>query len=205
MGKTRLEFYALPEEQKAWLQALLKQQPVWCICERSCLREPVRVEPQDVVNLNFETKTEFEWALFLGLKTLTKAPVFRPTPQGSTLDFVKSLAIQYVPSLVCAPDILIEGQLAVMRKFEYELAKLPWQHLFQWFRELTRSFRRTLGFKGAVLVQHTTLGTVKEWRGVLLSKGAVEWRLNGRRLKQFPRGEVEFDLRLMNAGRGKST
>jgi hypothetical protein len=49
--------------------------------------------------------------------------------------------------------------------------------------------------KDYIVAQNTTLGTVKVWRDLRITPGAVDWRLSRKLLKQFPKRPVEFDVR----------
>ena len=161
----------------------------------------VRLTVKEIDCLTFEAQVENASMIFLGNETLMPKPVFEFTPKGGRrLNLVQSKAIQFVPSALVERRVLLEGRMAIMRKSDYQLDAIPWEPIVEWFRSVSQSFKDTIGHKGAILIQNTTLGTVKEWHQVMVSQDAVNWRRTGGLLKQFPRGEVEFDVKLSRPG-----
>jgi hypothetical protein len=196
MAKTQIEFYAVAEEQRAWLETQC-QPGTWIrYWEPS---RPVQHEvltPQSVRLLDFEAKHGDDWMLFLGRKDMAPESVWLDTAVGRQIDFVKSMAIQFVPSLAYHDKVLLEGRISIMRVENYQQEGIDCAPLLNWFNALCRSFQRAVAKRDAVVTQRTTEGTIKEWRKVLVSERAVEWRHSGRKVKQFPKGEVEFDIRI---------
>jgi len=137
--------------------------------------------------------------LFFGNQELATLPVWQNLSQGQVLDFGRSFAIQFVPSLTVAPDILLDGRLGILSPSQYDSDQKTYRALVSWFKNVGRLLASSLNSNGTVLVQYTTQGFLKEWKDVLVSRGAVEWRRQGNRLKQFPCGEVDFDVRMGSA------
>ncbi len=194
MSQTRLEFYATPSEQREWLKRPFSEPGIWGLVWR--YGEGYRYFPDglcDVENLQFGGENEDELMLFLGRRDLAETPAWRATPRGDQIDFKKSRAIQFVPSLTICNHILLEGRIAILRPSEYQTDEIPSKPLLQWFRQVARSLY-SLKAPGTILTQRTADGSQKEWQNVIVSSGAVAWRCAGGCLKQFPKGMVEFDL-----------
>jgi hypothetical protein len=196
MSRRCFEFYALPDEQRHWLGEVLADKGVWCVLRQ--FEGPRVVCPtgaEFLSDLKFEVDQSARFSLILGHRELVPAPIWRVDGAGKRdIDFTRSEAIQYDPAVVARGSVLLEGQLAIMSKGYYDDLDIDSQPLQKWFNRVARSFAR-LKAPGAVLVHHTTLGTTKELRGVVLTPGAVAWRKEGRQLKQLIDGAVEFDIR----------
>ena len=194
---TSLEFYITPTEQQNWLDQLVSDSRVWCVFKR--FGQTYREYPDGDDKrgcLQFDAKNERDLLLYIGHKEIVPSPVWRTTLRGQQdIDFKKSCAIQLIPSLVVNNEILLEGRLAILRKAEYEEEKINPRPLFHWFRKVVSTLD-SLRFPGAVLAQQTTKGTIKQWKEVLVTPGAVQWWQKGYKLKQFPRGEVAFSIQI---------
>jgi hypothetical protein len=191
------EFYALPNEELQWLAGVLTQKNIWCWvywhpAEGGKGYEPIKTA-DDLKKLSFNTKYEGGLKFFLGRTDLTNI-VWRETLGGKKeIDFIKSQAIEFWPSLIVMDNILLEGRLAIMPPSEYTLQGIDPKPILRWYKEVRKSLTSMMS-KEYIVVQRTTNGKLKEWREIGLTPGAISWRLSGRLLKQFPRGEVEFDV-----------
>jgi hypothetical protein len=188
-------FYALPEEQRTWLCNLTAIENVWCVGTRwdNGFHRVAVQDPKDVLSLSFAKGQHHIVALYLGRHDLSP-PIWQQRPNGD-IDFVHSRAIQCVPCLMDEETILLEGRIGILRPSEYTLQGIDPGPLTRWYRKVRRSLAAIM-MPDAVLIHHTTLGTVKECRGAGLTPGAVAWRQRGCLLKQFAEGPVEFDVRV---------
>ena len=157
--------------------------------------------PKELERVTFEAQTEYACMIFFGQKAREARPIFDFTPRGQrSLNFLQSKAIQFVPSLIVEGRVLLEGRMAIMRKSDYQLHGIPCEPIFGWFHSVAASFKAAVADRAVLLIQQKKgSGTIKEWRQVVVSKHAAKWRRNGRLLKQFPRGEVEFDIKLRSS------
>jgi hypothetical protein len=194
MPRTRVEFFALPDEQSEWLRQHLPDNTIWC-----ALWHPGKDQPlypasfETVVKLGFRGAHRDDIMLFIGRRDIG-APVWRTTASSKReIDFIRSRAIQYAPSLVVGERILTSGQLAIMRSAYYHDAGVDDASLKKWFAQMTGSLRR-LASSGATVVCHTRTGERVAYPNYLVSPGAVEWKKAGRLLKSSPEGPVQFDL-----------
>jgi len=198
MRKSERPFFATPDEQRLWLRNLLADKSIWCV---------LRVFPPNW-KIEVVTDTEFleelqlkkdgdigGFDLYLGRSDLISAPVWRSTGDGRRdIDLTRSQAIAYDPSMVADGDILLEGQMAIMRGTHYEEAGIDPKPLRKWFGEMTKSFGE-LSAGGVVVCRDPNSGKEKEYPDIIATQGAVQWQRSGRLLKQFVRGAYEFDIR----------
>jgi hypothetical protein len=106
------------------------------------------------------------------------------------LDFRNYLCIQIVPSFV-VEDILLKRRIGTPDPKEYR--DVPGEKSFLLWRKRTyRLFKMTLSDASVVATQLLSDGTVKEWKDLVISPGAVEWHRKGGKLKEFPKGPVTF-------------
>jgi hypothetical protein len=195
-----IEFYALPDEQCKWLNSVLDDSQVWCVLSRSPPDNPhdELVSKSTAANaLDFFKNEDIGGiTLFIGLRSIVPAPVWRESANGvRDLDFIESRAIKYEPSRVFCERILLEGQFAIMRDIYYLERNIDSKPLYAWFLALVNSLKH-LRAKGVTVVQSTTAGSTKEWPQIVVTDGAERWWRGGSALKQFPHGEVEFNLKL---------
>ncbi len=196
MGNLLVEFYATPDEQRVWLTRVLSRHDTWCARWQPGIGEPEFPFGAALLE-NSIFRGNDEAMLFLGRKDLTALPTWRENERGHRdIDFVRSQAIQVVPSRVVR-DVLLEGRIAIMRATYYEDAGISVRPVRKWFHEVGRSLEQ-LRLPGAMLLQRTTTGRIKEWQSVIISRGAADWRQSGGSLKQFVDGGVEFDVRIEN-------
>lgn len=198
MRQRELDFFATPAEQKNWLAQFLGDTDVWCVLW-TAVDGPryVELDVQMVDELSFSAESEDEMTFFLGRKSLVASPIWNTVGAGRReLDFLKSSAVQYVPALVVHEKILLEGRMAILPSSAYEDAGVDPKPIAAWFKKVRDSFASMLREPRATLVQSTTSGAMKSWNQVLVSPGAVAAKTSGKLLKQFPEGEVEFDVRL---------
>jgi hypothetical protein len=194
MNATIYPFYATIDEQKKWLVQLLSAKDVWCLLWTPS--DGARYFPIGITELkkiSFEAEHEDDLMLFLGCRGLTIEPVWLETPRGVRLDFIRSQALQLVPSLVVENTILLEGRLSVMRRGEYERVGVNPTKLIKWYRKIRKSLVSLMS-SNHILVQKTSDGKIKLWTDVGISPGAVLWYHEGHSLKQFPQSPVEFDI-----------
>jgi len=187
-------FYSLPEEFNKWLLKLILENSVWCMAWYPGINDLyyfVR-DNKDVLSLSYQTEYEDSLILFIGRRDLSDI-IWEDNKRGKRIHFIKSQAIQLVPSLIVQECILLEGRMAVMRPSEYSLHGIDPKPILQWYKQVRKSLASIMS-KEYIVVQRTASGKLKEWREIGLTPGAISWRLSGRLLKQFPRGEVEFDI-----------
>lgn len=190
------EFYALPDEQQRWLMKLVLQEGIWCLAWNSAedgyRYDTIRYE-EDLHRLSFESEHEDSLMFFIGRTDFSQI-AWEDKPHGKELDFIKSQALQFVPSTVVSGYILLEGRLTIMRPSEYNLHGIDPKPLSRWYKQIRKSLTSIMT-KDYIVVQRTTTGEIKEWHEIGVTYGAVTWRLGGHLLKQFPGGAVEFDVR----------
>jgi len=188
------EFYALPDELQPWLASIIIQDGIWCLKRRigNGVHYDLIRDARDVKAISFMVENEDDVILFIGRSDLSPI-VLENKAHSTSLDFIRSQAIQFVPSTIAKEVILLEGRLAIMRPSEYKLHGIDPKPLSQWYRHIQKSLASIMT-RDNIVVQRTSTGKLKEWREIGITQGAVSWRRNGRLLKQFPRGEVEFDV-----------
>ncbi|MBX9790669.1 MAG: hypothetical protein K2Y37_17265 [Pirellulales bacterium] len=194
MSKKLLCFFAHPSEQVRWLKERLNDPEIWCVGKMGVpTSEYFTVDSDSVDSLQFTGIHGTELMLFLGHANLQTDVVWRSTARHILeIDFVRSQAIQCLPSLIVDASILTEGQLAIMDASYYEEVGIDPRPLQRWFRDVVRSFRALRAPRMALgKVDHAA---IKRWPSVVVSPGAVDWRKSGRKLKQFPKGAAEFDI-----------
>jgi len=144
-------------------------------------------EPRGVVDLT------------LGNPKVAAAPVWRTSGSGKRdIDFVRSLGIQFIPSLELNDDALLQGSMAIAAPADYQAAALERKPLENWFARETRSFRKS--WAKANVTCRSREGEITAFPKIIVTRGAVQWRLSGRRLKQFPDAPFEFDVQLTGDG-----
>jgi hypothetical protein len=195
MARVRVNFYAMPNEQQAWLNDTLAQTALWCVVRIPGAASRLIREPSEIARLPFVEPSCKYFDLFLGNRELVEAPVWRIAGDGrEVIDLARSMAIQYVPSLVVDNDVLLEGQMAIMAATYYQELGLDQGPLERWFAHIAKSFQKQRS--PAKLVYHRADGQVVTYPGTMLTPGAVQWRLAGKRLKQLQQGPLEFDVQL---------
>jgi len=185
----------LPSEQKAWLNETLAQSALWCVVRFPGDSSRLASEPGEIDRLPFVEPSCKYFDLFLGNRELVETPVCRIAGDGrEVIDLVRSMAIQYVPSLVVDNDVLLEGQMAIMTATYYQELGLDQRLLERWFARMAKSFQSQCAT--AKLISHRADGKAATYPGTMLTPGAVQWRLSGNRLKQLRNGPLEFDVQL---------
>jgi hypothetical protein len=117
MAMTHLIFYAMPDEQCAWLKGQLSSGQLWCVVRQ--LPPTWRIE--SVSGTDFLTEDIFRRCpgvgvvqLILGNRALVPDPVWRiDGGGGKDIDFIRSQAIQYDASIL-ADHILLLGAMGIM-------------------------------------------------------------------------------------------
>lgn len=198
MARVRVNFYALPNEQQAWLNETLEQSALWCVVRFPGDESRLVSDLSEIDRLPFVEPSCKYFDLFLGNRELVETPVWRIAGDGrEVIDLVRSMAIQFVPSLVVDNNVLLEGQMAIMTATYYRELGLDQGPLERWFARIANSFRKQRS--PAKLVYHRADGQAAAFPGTMLTSGAVQWRLAGRRLKQLLHGPMEFDVQLPKA------
>ena len=191
-----LAFYALADEQRRWLATLLPQKGIWCVVrDFPWKREEIR-DQADLDRLQFTREPAFD--LNIGLEALG-TPVWHDVGQHEIsgrreIDFVKSRALRFEPSLSVDSHILLEGRIAISAPSWYEYYGVDHRPIFMWYRRVRRSLEAIMASNIAITLRLPD-GRDKVQRGVRITPGAVQWRLRGGILKQFTPGPVEFDIR----------
>jgi hypothetical protein len=195
MASSRFEFFALPEEQSAWLTTFLENEGVWCLASADGLSDPVAVARGERMRIDdLLSASRGCCAFYLGNRHIEEAPVLTIGANGRPqLDFIRSQAVELSPSYISHGTILIMGQMAIMAKGYYLDIGLDPVPLQTWFRQMVKSFRRIMHPR-AVITQTTTSGTVKQWPGVGVTPGAVEWWTKGGLLKAIATSPVTFNV-----------
>src|SRR5262245_11309799 len=137
MSATSLEFYALPAEQKCWLQGVLRDQNVWCYARRwPAIYWSVEADSLPLEG-EFVGKDWSDLIFFLGRRNFS-SPVWENTPAVNQINFGRSLAVQYSPSLIANADTLLEGQMAILRAVSYDEAGIDASGLQRWYKQLAK-------------------------------------------------------------------
>jgi hypothetical protein len=94
-------------------------------------------------------------------------------------------------SIVVRQNVLLAGQMAIMREQYYEEAKIDFTSMQRWFRDIGESFERLIA-QDKVFVRDEVNGLEKECMEFVATRGAVEWQRSGRALRQFLNGAYTF-------------
>lgn len=192
--KMSYEFYALPEEFNKWLLKLISDDSVWCMAWYPGKDDPYYlIRDKDISSLSYQAEFEDSVMFFVGRRELSDI-VWEDTKRGKRIHFIKSQAIQIVPSLIVQERILLEGRMAVMRPSEYTLQGIDPKPILRWYKQVRKSLTSIMS-REYIIIQRTTTGKIKEWLEVGVTPAAVAWYHRGHLLKQFPQGAVEFDIR----------
>ncbi|MDQ3519890.1 MAG: hypothetical protein M3466_16000, partial [Gemmatimonadota bacterium] len=143
-------FFAIVEEQRCWLDDLVREQDVWCVATFLGDRPSIVLDRHALASLSFELGTG-PALLNIGRTDLAPEPVWRMAERRRLVDMIRSRAIQYNPSLVRG-DTILEGHLGIMRRLYYEELGLPYEPLQRWFASLVRSLKKTLHVEGAAIL-----------------------------------------------------
>jgi hypothetical protein len=126
----------------------------------------------------------------LGTSEIIPAPVWRQAGGQRLLDFQKSYAVQVAPPImVVEKKILLQGQMAIFPRRQYEDSKKA-DRLIALFRHL-RTDLVERSDRSHVVIQTTSSGTIKRWKDILLGRQVSN---SGLLLKQFVKGEVFFEI-----------
>jgi hypothetical protein len=189
-----LEFYALPEEQVAWLTGVLAIEDVWCVAVRRNRPKgdvTIIVRGQDLAGVSFEVDNPSHLMFYLGLCSLGD-PSLVESHHRSMQEFTKTLSVRLEASTIVQGRILLEGQLAIGQRWAYEKAGLDSEPLGRWFRRLRRSLAKVMS-KDWVVGGFREDGSVYKWSAAI-TPGAVAWRQEGKLLKQTSRSTVEHEV-----------
>lgn len=197
MSRINADFFATPDEQLGWLEGFLADNDIWCVLR--ILPPMWRIE--QVHDKGFLTTLPLRKAdgigglqLFFGRRDLVPAPMWRTPENGDRdIDFIRSQAIQYSPSIVVGEHVLLEGQMGIMRRSHYEKSGIDPNPVNAWFNEVASSFAR-LGTGIPVTLRDTKSGQERVYKDIIVSFGALEWQRSGHLLKQFLNGAYEFHV-----------
>lgn len=188
-------FFATAEEQRQWLGDVVRDRDLWCVAVYLGDKRPAVLDQRALEHLSFEAGVG-PVRLCIGRTELAPGPVWRAAGSGSDVDFIRSRAVQYNPSLQHG-NTLLQGQLGIMRREYYEEAALAYEPLHRWFTSLTDSFESALHVKGATMLSRAGRESWVRLRDkILISPGAIVWREGGGLLKQVYESVVEFDVAL---------
>lgn len=190
---TSLAFYASVNEQRVWLSHALHDVRGWSIANWFRQDRFEEILPQHI-GRNLGTDNWHALRIFIGRSDLSAAPVWRNTSVGKEIDFIRSRAIQIVPSATI-DEMMLEGRIDIMRASEYQRIGVDPLPLMQWFRLMQRSLEKMLQFDGAYLVgRKGHRSGFPSRRRALVSRDAAAWRHSGHDLKQVPESTIEFDV-----------
>lgn len=197
MSKSECPFFSTPNEQIGWLRALLANDKFWCVLRVF----PPQWKIEHVNGTKFLEGLQLTkeddiggLQLYIGRTDLVPVPIWDGPSGDRDIDVTRSQAIQFAPSMVADGQILLEGQLAIMRGIHYEKAGIDPKPLRKWFREVTKSFRQ-LGAGGSIVSRDLRSGEEVDYPFAIATRGAVEWQRSGHRLKQSAKGGYEFEVR----------
>jgi hypothetical protein len=189
MSNLTQEFFWKPEELSGWLRRVCGEAGLWLVVwhvgRNADLANPSTIGPS-----MFEAAEDDSIQLFLGKPSICPAPQWRVVGDRRELDFKQSYAVQLVPSIL-APDrkTLLQGRLAILRAPDYD-DKARAAELASLFRRLESDLKRESD-SGRVVVQPLSNGEKKRWSRMLIGRSIPD---TGLKLKQFSRGEVEFQV-----------
>ena len=188
-----MAYYATGPEQRSWLIELAANPLLWLLLNYPRERRVIRADIDAVKALSFMSGPG-EVQMLLGCKRLCEDPWWRSVGERDEIDFKGSQAIQLVPALVQG-DVLLEGHIAIMQKADYEASGMKFEPLAGWFRSVCKSLAQAIMAQEIALTNLSlTERPTRSRRKVLISPGAISWRENGKRLKQFAETSIEFDI-----------
>ena len=197
MAKNRVDFFAMPDEQRDWLQQLFKSDALWCVLRQS----PPNTRVEEITEAALFANPSLDWSsgvgetqLHVGCREIVAEPVWSAIRTGlKDIDFIQSQAIQVVLSRQVDDRILLEGQIGIMHEASYRDAGIDPAPLQKWFRSVANSLKR-LRANVAVVLRDPASKQERRYPGIVATAGAVQWRRSGRVLKQFVDGAYEFDI-----------
>ena len=188
----------MPNEQVRWIERLLTDEHVWCVVDQFPPNRTIELVTgrEFLYEIRFSKPDERGgMQLFFGRRDVAPSPIWRTTEAGiRKLSLIASQAIQYVPSMIIGEQILLEGQMAIVRPVQYEEVGIDPKPIQKWFRQVTKSFI-DLTMPGGVVLRDPETGATRNYPDIRASSGAAEWWRAGHLLKQFPKGAYEFDIR----------
>ncbi len=190
-----LEFFALPDEQRAWISQLLSEKGIWSITRDLSGEMEEELADADVARLRFTHEPAFD--ITFGRVEVTE-PIWRESDKSGVdqvkrIDVVRSCAIQFEPCLAIDGRILLHGRIAISTPAWYKHYGVDHGSVSLWFRRVKRSLEAIMA-KDAAIVLQLPDGRCVLQRGMRATPGAVAWRKAGGLLKQFTSGPVEFDI-----------
>jgi hypothetical protein len=198
-----MQFYVTPEELSDWISETFGGRSHWLVAWQPHSNIYTEIECNNNQRGIFDMFSKYgeqNFHLYVGKKELTREPIFNKGSSGmNKLNFLASLCISIIPSFYMK-DTLLEGQMETLRPSAYRNDRRK-SNLFKFRFEVYRSFKKTINLKGVVPVQVLANGHEKEWRGLVVSPGALAWHTRGGKLKQFFDSPVEITLRRRNFGK----
>ena len=189
-----MEFFAMPSELNKWISSVLDDQICWILLwDISTNTYSTISDSHEYISTAYSdnSRSASRMQLFIGNRQLRSNPIMRTTQNGRReIDFKHSLCVQVVPCLI-TDHILLEGSIATLKPKEYD--GIPCEREFRhWKQQIIGCFTKMLSDRSFVTTQILSDGTVKEWRRLIVSSGAVAWYREGGKLRQFAKGPVEF-------------
>ncbi len=194
MNRFIQEFFWTPTETVGWIKKVVPSFELWLVLWRpgsdAQLLEATELQPS-----MFENGIEDAIQIFLGSIHFSGAPVWREAGGRRLLDFQRSFAVQFAPPVITpGRDILLQGQMGILRLSQYEDSGRATQ-LSELFRRLQTSMKQASDPSRAV-VQVLSNGKKKRWNDMLIGAAVPD---RGLQLKQFAKGAVTFGLERQDA------
>jgi hypothetical protein len=189
MSGLKQEFFWTPHELQAWLIRVCDELGLWLVLWRVG-RNADNVNPDAIQPSMFESVADDAIQIFLGSPSICPKPVWRIAGDRRELDFIRSYAVQLVPSVLAVDHkTMLQGRLAIMRPVDYDDSNRAKQ-VAELFKQLRAKLRQDSD-RSRIIVQQLPDGDKKRWQDVLVGKSVPK---SGLKLKQFSRGEVEFGI-----------
>ncbi len=185
-----IEFFMLPDEQSKWLERTFVSDDSWCWIRRRDADSRLISGPFKTGDLRFDSEKLVE--LDFG-RSSVQTPLFRETPFCTEIDFPRSLAVQFLPSLILKGHMLTVGQLGITSKGWYEYLGIQAQSVVKWYQQLARLLKKTFLREYMAIVKLDD-GRVYTYRDIHLSPGAVEWWRKGNELRTPTNDNIRFDV-----------
>jgi hypothetical protein len=189
-----MDFFVMPNELASWIGNYLTDPNTWTVVwdVHRCAYSAISSSGGATVLSGYgDGQISNGVQFFFGHKGLTSGPVMRTGGDSlQRIDFRSSLCIQVAPCFI-ARDALLKGSFGTLDPKEYR--KIPAERQFMlWRRDAYRSFKKAFSESSVMATQLLSDGTLKEWREIIISTGAVKWSRDGGKLKEFSEGPVEF-------------
>jgi hypothetical protein len=190
MTKFLQEVFWTPGETIDWVHRVVGAFDLWAVLWLVG-NEARLVDANELRPEIFYDRTEDTAHLFLGSSNKLRSPQWRDVSGKRLLDFQRSYAVQFVPSVI-SPDrkALLQGRLAILPPDQYDDPARA-AALVSLYRSLQLSMKKQSD-QSRVVTQVLQSGEPKTWKQVLVGKAIP--RGQELKLKQFADGVVEFQL-----------